>query len=370
MDASTNRKTLDDWALIERLLPDGWREQARTLGALRRARGIADASTLLRVLLVHLADGCSLAETAARAAELGWCTVTPAAVFKRLRGAEQWLRWMAEHLWRRRRPVGLIPGRRVRVADATVVMETGRTGSEYRVHYAIDLSDLRCDHFEVTDHHAGESLRRLPVKKRDLILCDRGLAKGPAVADVIDRGADVIVRVPATTLPLFSTAGARVNLLARLRRVRLGRAEEWPASIGVGKRRLTGRLIAIKRSARAARRARAGVVRKAQKNGYTAASPKAVEAAGYVMIWTSMSREELSAERVLEFYRLRWQIELAFKRSKSILGLGQMPKHDDASCRAWLHGKLLTALLVERLIEEAGAFSPWGYPLEAPQPMA
>lgn len=370
MDAPTIRKTLDDWTLIERLLPVGWQEQARTLGALRRARGIADAGTLLRVLLVHLADGCSLAETAARAAELGWCKVSPAAVFKRLRGAELWLRWMAEHLWRRRRPAGRVPGRRVRVADATIVTESGRTGSEYRVHYAIDLADLRCDHFEVTDHHTGESLRRLPVKKNDLILGDRGLAKGPALADVMDRGADVIVRVPATTLPLFSPEGARVNLLARLRRLRPGRAEEWPASTRDGKRRLAGRLIAIKRSAHAAKRARAGVVRKAQKNGYGAASAKALEAAGYVMIWTSVGREELPTERVLELYRLRWQIELAFKRCKSILGLGQMPKHDDVSCRAWLHGKLLTVLLVERLIEEADAFSPWGYPLEAPQSVA
>jgi hypothetical protein len=238
------------------------------------------------------------------------------------------------------------------------------------VHYAIDLSDLRCDHFEVTDHHTGESLRRLPVKKNDLILGDRGLAKGPALADVMDRGADVIVRVPATSLPLFSPVGARIDLSARLRRLRLGQAQEWPASIRAGKRRLAGRLIGIKRSARAAKRARAGVVRKAQKNGYAAASANALELAGYVMIWTSVGQTELPTERVLELYRLRWQIELAFKRCKSILGLGQMPKHDEASCRAWLHGKLLTALLVERLIEEASVFSPWGYPLEAPQPMA
>ena len=370
MDAPPIRKTLDDWALIERLLPVGWQEQARKLGALRRAREIADAGTLLRVLLVHLADGCSLAETAARAAELGWCEVSPAAVFKRLRGAEQWLRWMAEQLWRRRRSVPILPGRRVRVADATIVTETGRTGSEYRIHYAIDLSDLRCDHFEVTDHHTGESLRRLPVKKGDLILGDRGLAKGPALADVTDRGADVIVRAGVSTLPMFTPEGRRINLLARLRRLRLGRAEEWPASIREGKRDIAGRLVAIKRSARATKRARRRVVVKAQQNGYKAASAKALEAAGYVMIWTSVGRKELSAARVLELYRLRWQIELAFKRCKSILGLGQMPKHDDTSCRAWLHGKLLTAFLVERLIEEASAFSPWGYPLETPEQVA
>ena len=73
----------------------------------------------------------------------------------------------------------------------------------------------------------------------------------------------------------------------------------------------------------------------------------------------------------MELYRLRWQIELTFKRLKSLLGLGQLPKRTDASARAWLHGKLFAALLVERLIEEASFFSPWGYALESsPQPLA
>jgi Transposase DDE domain len=70
------------------------------------------------------------------------------------------------------------------------------------------------------------------------------------------------------------------------------------------------------------------------------------------------------AASILQIYRLRWQIELVFKRMKSIMGLGQLPKKDSASSRAWLHGKLFVALLVERVVEAAKSFSPWGYPLE------
>ena len=56
---------------------------------------------------------------------------------------------------------------------------------------------------------------------------------------------------------------------------------------------------------------------------------------------------------------------------KSILGLGQLPKSTDASARAWIHGKLLVALLIERLLQEADAVSPWGYRLAAAtEPMA
>ena len=82
-------KGLDDWQVVGQFLPEGWEAAARSMGALRRTRGIKDAQTLLRVLLVHLADGCSLQETAVRVGAAGWCSVSPVALFKRLRAAEQ-----------------------------------------------------------------------------------------------------------------------------------------------------------------------------------------------------------------------------------------------------------------------------------------
>ncbi len=59
--------------------------------------------------------------------------------------------------------------------------------------------------------------------------------------------------------------------------------------------------------------------------------------------------------------------QLAFKRMKSIMGLGHLPKKDLESCRAWLHGKLFTSLLVELMIGTAKKISPWGYELDAAQ---
>ena len=52
-----------------------------------------------------------------------------------------------------------------------------------------------------------------------------------------------------------------------------------------------------------------------------------------------------------------------FKRFKSITKLGHLPKHDDESAKAWLYGKLFTALFVEKLIRHASAVSPWGHDL-------
>ena len=73
------------------------------------------------------------------------------------------------------------------------------------------------------------------------------------------------------------------------------------------------------------------------------------------------SRATPSAATIMEFYRRRWQIELAFKRLKSLLQFGHLKKTDKEGAKAWLQGKLLVACLIETLILTAERFSPWGY---------
>lgn len=370
MRTNTTEPVLDDWALVQPLLPQGWEEAALACGALRRRRGLRDASTLLRVLLVHLADGCSLAETAARAAEWGWCRVSVVALIKRLRSAEHWLNWMCRGLWsgRGRRLATL--GRRALAIDSTMVVEGGRTGSRYRIHYALNLADLRCEHFELTPEKIGESLAMIPAKRGDVLLGDRGLCRVRGMAATLGRGADVLVRVPLHNLPLFSAVGTRLRFLPRLRKLRVGQPAEWGGCVRAEDGALhAGRLIALRRSARAAASARRRAARTAQRNGGRI-QQETLEAAAYFILWTSLPATELSSAAALDLYRLRWQIELAFKRAQSILGLGQLPKRNAASSRAWLYGKLLVALLIERLIEQAESFSPWGYPLQTPKPLA
>lgn len=370
MEKPRPRKVLDDWAVIERLLPSGWEEKAKSVGALLRIRSIPNAEILLRVLLVHLADGCSLVETVTRAQRAGWCRLSSVALFKRLQRAEQWLRWLAESLWRGRRLPSAAQRRRVYAVDATLVQEEGKTGSQWRLHFSLNLANLQCEHFELTDVRGGETFRRLPVRRGDIILGDRAYGTGPGVSHVVRHGGDVLVRINLQRLPLFVRGDQRLPILERLRKVRVGRPGEWVAYVHEGDHRFEGRLIAIRRSRQAAGWARKRLKRKASVSQKTL-SREALEAAGYVFVWTTLPADSFLAKQVLELYRLRWQIELAFKRMKSIMGLGQLPKRADASARAWLHGKLFVAMLLERLLEEAETLSPWGYPLTpSTQPMA
>ena len=57
-------------------------------------------------------------------------------------------------------------------------------------------------------------------------------------------------------------------------------------------------------------------------------------------------------------YRLRWQIELAFKRLKSLLRIDRLPAKGDALASTWLHAHLLFALLIDAAAVEMGDFPP------------
>jgi hypothetical protein len=57
----------------------------------------------------------------------------------------------------------------------------------------------------------------------------------------------------------------------------------------------------------------------------------------------------LGTETVIALYRLRWQVELAIKRLKSLLDLDQLrAKQGSQLAEVWLHGKLLYALCIEK----------------------
>jgi hypothetical protein len=255
------------------------------------------------------------------------------------------------------------------VVDATTVSEPGSTGTDWRVHYAVNLANLQCDFFELTDVKGGETLRRFPIRAGDIMMGDRIYATPAGVAHVKAAQADIVVRLNRQSLPMFDSEENQLNVLRLFRRMKVGQTQEWTTQVKhPGGGWVQGRLIAIKRSAEATRLARRRLEINASKK-QKKVSPESLEAAQYFFVWTTLANS-FGAIAVLELYRLRWQIELAFKRMKSIMGLGHLPKKDPISARAWLHGKMFASLLVERMVEAADTFSPWGFRLDREtQPM-
>jgi hypothetical protein len=362
----------EEWEFLTDLLPQGWREQARTTGALRRARSVASPDCLLQLILMHTATGLSLRQTVVRAREQSIADLSDVALLKRLRASEPWLRWLTAKMTDLDEP-GVIQRlsaqRRLRAVDATTVEEQGGAGTDWRVHYTLRLPDLSCDFFEVTDEHGGETYRRIPVAPGDLLLADRGYSNAAGVATVSEAGGDVLVRWNSFSFPLKTPDGNPFDALKELNLMPKRGAREWAVSFTHGGRKYPGRLCAIRKNAVATERAREKMRREARRK-QKEVNDEALKLAEFVMVFTTVSSKELTTRDVLELYRVRWQIELRFKHLKSLLGLGCLPKYDDASCRAWIQAKLLCGLLIEGLMRQAKFFFPWGYRLPAPEPLA
>ncbi len=362
----------EEWRLLRSFLPPNWRELAVEEGALRRHRGVTSIENLLRVLLMHLSCGYSLRETAARARRAGLAEMSDVALMKRLRQAGGWFQALCEALFQEQ---GLSRSSEerceFRLVDGTTVREPGKSGSLWRIHYSVRLPTLECDFFRVTGVKgagSGESLKQFPIRPGDRVVADRGYARAPGIVHVAAAGGEVLVRVNTRALAFETADGNSFDLLTRVRDVRsAGESQSWSAQVvAADGARVSGRVCAVRKSREAIRRAQKKLRLDARRRRKKL-QPSTLEFARFVIVFTTFPEEEFSAEAVLEWYRIRWQVELVFKRFKSLAQLGHLPKYNEDSARAWLYGKLLLALLVEKVIRHAESISPWGYDLEKAQ---
>ena len=358
----------EDWELLLTFFPDGWEDLATECGALKGLRKDKSADSLLRVLLLHLGCGHSLRETVVRARQAGLADLSDVALMKRLRKSRPWLHALCVSLLREQ---GISPASdecvQIRLFDATTVKEPGKTGSLWRLHYSVRLPSLACDHFKLTETTGpgtGESFEQFPLSAGDLVVADRRYSTAAGLFHVASAGAHAMVRVNTGSLAFTRPDGGRFDLLAAVSSLKhAGVGRSWAVVTAGAAEPVPGRMCALRKSNEAIRIAHAKLRQKASKK-CKKLKPETLEYAKFVILFTTFPESEFDAGRVLEWYRARWQVELVFKRFKSLARLGHLPKYDDESARAWLYGKLFAALLVEKLIRHASAISPWGYDLE------
>jgi hypothetical protein len=353
-----------DWAIIEAQLPPDWQKLAYEHGAMalnsqpHLGGKISGPGDLLRLILFHVAGGASLRTATALAAASGLPDISPVALHKRMRRAGEWLGALCSRMTEAN--MRFHPERwggfEVIAADATVVCRPGAKGTTVRVHLAFRLADLCPRACFVTDEHGGETFTRFSPRRGELWLGDRGYSNPPGIAHVVAAGADVLVRCNRGTLPLHDRAGRPIAVLERLRRLRRGgQCGEWQAFVHPGEgRRIEGRLCAVRLPAAEAEAARD----RTRREQGPSVSAEALEASEYVAVFTTVPRERLCLHLVLELYRLRWQIELEFKRSKSISGLDELPCFREDTILSWILAKLLARSLAARLATPRVAFPP------------
>ena len=345
------------------------RALAEQTGAFTRARKIESPEVLLRLILMWAVAERSLMETAAAAAEAGWADVSDVALVKRFAKSADWLGALVSDQLVSSEPQ-MPQSARLRILDATCITRAGKRETDQRLHLGVDLGSNRIGSVELTDVKGTETLERFSVAPGEIMIADRGYGTRAGMSYVARQGAFYLVRFPWTAVPLETTEGEPFSLLDALRTLPEADAGEFAVRFEAPDgTRVDARLVAIRKSEPAAARAREQALRQRTKKGVAAVKIHTLELAGYFFVLTNLP-PEISAESVLQLYRLRWQIEMKFKTLKSVLHLDEVPARTDQSLRVYVLAKLLVAILIESLLDEAESFSPWGYPIPPGQQLA
>ena len=359
----------ENWDVLKSFFPSSWEELAVLTGANSRLRGFDSVEALMRTLLMHIAHGYSLRETVVRAKSSGIADISDVALLKRLKKSKDWFRELCVSLLCERG--AKLPKVEnplvIRLIDGTIVKEPGQTGSQWRILYSLRLPELQCDYFNLTSNTGigtGETFCRIPVEKGEHIIGDRAYSNPRGVEHIANRKAYSLVRLNQSSLPLHSKQGDSFPTLKKLKTLKeVGPVGEWSVYVKGEKGQIEGRLCAVRKTETAIRLAHKKLKERASKRQKNI-KPETFEFAKYITVFTTFPRERFSASDILDWYRVRWQVELMFKRLKSLAALGHLPKYDDESSQAWLLGKLFVALLTEKLVHCARDVSPWGYELE------
>src|SRR5262249_38150071 len=158
-----------------------------------------------------------------------------------------------------------------------------------------------------------------------------------------------IVRTGWNATRLRTPAGGDFDLLAAVRDMTEQAVREFQLTIALDrseKQLLPVRLVVLRKSDSDAQASIRRARKESRRHGKTP-QPETLEAAKYVFLLTSLAPDDVPAGEILALYRLRWQIELLFKRLKSLLRIDELPNKHPEAARCWILANLLAALLLE-----------------------
>ena len=341
-------------------LPDGYEEDCFKYGAITRMRGVSSPADLMMLSMFHLQNGCTLIEISevAKITKLG--EMSDVAFMKRFEKCGDWFKAINSKI----APQALLNYSRPKWMegldpigiDASDVVEKGRSGRTYRLHYALDIFNMKSADHSITDEKVGESLVNFRLRPGHLVLGDRAYATVNGIRHCNSCGAKFVLRLRKNSFTVRDENGEAIDMVRAISDA----GEDAPISIRAYATNLAGARIPIRICAKKkdpeAIADTLKRLRRHESKRQCVVSDEAKAFNEYIVLVTNLE-DSISAEEVLEAYRLRWQVEIYFKRLKSILDFGELPKRREGSVIAWLNGKLMIALLIEIVIAKA-SFPP------------
>jgi hypothetical protein len=323
-------------------LPPDYHALAFEFKAFTRSRKIQTPAQLLQVVMSYCGVDAVLREVAGNFTLLHE-RITDTAIHKRLRACGPWLKALLQRMLP---ALDKLPGQlRFVLVDGSSVQGPGAQGTGYRLHLALDLVTLTLRHVEVTGPEEGERLDRYPWRDGDVVIADRGYNQPETILRLSAQAVLVTIRLNPWARPLYQRTGERLDLGEHLQSV----AKDYhclPVWLGTPGRACEGWVHAYRLPPAHAEAARRRCRQNAQ--GRTP-SQRTLFLAGWVLVFTTVPPQVIGTETVIALYRVRWQVELAIKRLKSVLDLDLLrAKQGSQLAEVWLYGKLLYALVIDQ----------------------
>jgi hypothetical protein len=354
----------DRFRQLLKLLPDGWEEKAKELGAFRRAREIKTPEELLRLVLLYLTKGKSMAGTSAITNLSGATTMSKIAVFKRIQNSGEWLKWICTHIYRK---AGLLIEKPQWLKDRNVLLvdgsEDSRGGKErlfFMLHYCMDLFTFSTREFAITEEATGEKLSNFTkLGSDDIVIGDRAYATLAGLSHLKRYGADYLLRLRGRAFNIYDEKGDKIDLMKEFSDLMSWEYGEITGWCIINGEKEPLRICALRKDVMTEWK---GKQRLKSESSGRYLSPLREEYNKYIIVITSLGKN-ITSKQLLDLYRARWQIEIAFKRLKSLFRYNEMPARKIDNIKTWFYGKLLLAALCETLVN-TGRFSPseesWG----------
>lgn len=320
--------------------------------ALVRARGVPDAASLLRLAMAYGISGQSLRTTAAWATLSGVAQVSDVALLGRLRNTVDWLDliWQTQ-LASRIAPVSMPGlGLAVRLIDATMISSPRAKTGEWRLHMDYRPLEGRFGSAILTDGRQSEGFHLFDAGPGELVVGDRGYARAAGLSQVRKSGGHFLVRLGWKSVVLLDQDGNDFDLLGTIAKLPTSQITTLTVQVADNARHrrpvCTARLILSPLPGGAGTGARKRTAYKARRQGRDV-QPQSLAAANWLMLLTSVAEESATPDQLVALYRLRWQIELAFKRLKSQMHMNNLEAKDPRLARSWLAANLIAALLAD-----------------------
>ncbi|MDR1956857.1 MAG: transposase [Treponema sp.] len=234
------------------------------------------------------------------------------------------MQWLGENIYRNNQrtlePPPWLGDKKVYLVDASDEPVHGSDKADYRLQYAVGLFDL--------------------------VIGDRAYCSKQGIAYLRGLGSGFVLRFGTRRFHIYNANGREVNILRCFKGLKPGESGEATRYYEYEGEYQPLRFCVLRKTKEAERKGLEALEKTQMRKHGNKELSKAQRAYNrYVVVVTSISDAALDVIR--ELYRQRWQIELVFKRLKSLFGYHEIPVHIEQSALAWFYGKLLLAALCE-----------------------